>query len=139
MSRAALKQPRRESKIRYHEPLYRAMERYSQQNGGMSFQQIVEEGLRLLFEGQKPDALARSIAVSVVDEIDQILAAPASYGRRLNALRAQMLKFLNKQQLEERVDPIDPLYGYVARIFEAPRSEQEAALSALIRAMSKME
>src|SRR5688572_13269291 len=70
-TKAAPKRPaRHESKIRYSHELYDALDRYSRSHGGASFQRIVEEALRMFFEGtRKPAAQTRAIARLVLDEI----------------------------------------------------------------------
>jgi hypothetical protein len=139
-SKAAPKRPaRHESKIRYSHELYDALDRYSRSHGGASFQRIVEEALRMFFEGtRKPAAQTRAIARLVLDEIAAIRLAPNSYGRRLNALEEQLSKYLTDGERVERAeDPVDPVLAYVARIAEEPRNEAEAALAAYLRALAE--
>jgi hypothetical protein len=133
-----VRQARHESKIRYEPELYEAMREYGHKHR-MSFQQIVEEALRFHLEkerGEDAPAETRGLAATVRDEIDAILRAPQSSGRRLRALREHLERFLDGQTPAPEAAS-DPVLEYVDRIQREPRTPEEEALALTLRMLAQ--
>lgn len=132
-------EPRRarfDAKFRIAPELHEAMRQYGHEHR-MSFQQIMEEGVRLALEGTEPTAAARALAQIVDDELAAIQQAPASAPRRINQLRSDLKRYLGTG---DDVQPQrGPVAAYVARICDEPADEAEAALAAYLQVLADRE
>jgi hypothetical protein len=137
-SKAAPKRPaRHESKVRYSPELYSALDRFSRENGGASFQSIIEAALREFLQPKTAKRETKALAQMMVDVIDQIDAAPQSFGRRLNAFREYVMERYLEGDGHERRYVGDTTVEYCVRVLSEPRNEAEAALAAYLRALAE--